>query len=177
MKRTFKHMTEWADWSESSPSHYGQLPCAVILPDGERVEMDEGARFAAEGNLFHAQLRGSKATYAIIHPKVRFRESHWGDDGSRRVGRAGCTLEVLAPKGSRCLFTRRCWCGGEAGEAEEEELDRAGCAPALYHASCEAELDEQERLIEEHRRYVAEQERQADEEWEAEFSEAWEIDL
>ncbi len=47
MKTTFKHTVEWSDWSEHSPSHTGQLPSAVILPDGVRVDMSKEARYEA----------------------------------------------------------------------------------------------------------------------------------
>ena len=166
MKKTFTHTIEWSDWSEYSPTHRGQFPTAVILPDGERVELDDGARHAAYIDL---AARNTRATYAQVHPNVRIRENHWGDDGSRRAGRAGSTLEILAPKRSRFIFARVCpWCGEKAGEAREDVLVR-GRAEPLYHKSCKAEADEQERLIEEHCHYVAEQERLADEKWKAEY--------
>jgi hypothetical protein len=171
-KFTFNHMVEWSDWSEFSPQHQGQLPCAVILPDGKRVELDEAARYAAYGSLYRARMEeGSKATYAQIHPNVRFRENHWGDDGSRRMGRAGSKLEVLAPKESKFLFARVCpWCGGQAGE---QELSAIGPWPtkakSLYHDSCKAEEDEQERLIAEQYREIDEQERLAEESWQREY--------
>jgi hypothetical protein len=170
MKATFRHSIEWSDWSEHSPNHHGQLPCAVILPDGERIALDDGALYQAQSNLFYARMeRRSRATYAQIHPNVRVREDSWGDDGSRRMGRAGSTMEVLAPKGSRFVFNYRCpYCGEESGECEESEL-RGGQADPLWHESCKAEDEEQERGVEEHRRYVEEQERLADEEWEREF--------
>ncbi len=158
-KFTFIHTTEWSDRSPHSPSHTGQLPCAVVLPDGERVELDEYARYMAGELLYNARMEGSKATYAQIHPNVRFRESHWGDDGSRRMGRAGNKMEVFAPKGSLFFFSRICpWCGRKSGEAEESELIHGKATP-LYHVPCQAEADEQERFIEGHCRYVAEQEK------------------
>ena len=49
-KTTWTARVEWSDWSEYSPSRTGQLPCAIVLPDGERVEIDAASRFAAEEN-------------------------------------------------------------------------------------------------------------------------------
>jgi len=171
-KFTFNHTVEWSDWSEFSPQHTGQLPCAVILPDGERVELDEAARFFGYESLYQAKIeKDSKATYAQIHPNVRFRENHWGDDGSRRMGRAGSKLEVLAPKESGFLFACICpWCGEQAGE---QELSATGSwwakAEPLYHDSCKTEEKEQERLLEEHYLEIEEQERLADEAWQREY--------
>jgi hypothetical protein len=149
MKFTFKHMVEWSDWSEHSPSHKGQLPYAAVLPDGERVDMAEDVRYEA----IHIAPRRPRATYVHLHENVRIRESHWGDDGSRRMGRAGSKLEVLAPKGSTFLFAQYCpGCGDQVGEVGSDELTKAHRAPEEFCADCTARIKEEERLMEEARR-------------------------
>jgi len=127
MKQTFSYRTEWSDRSEHSPSTTGQLPEVVELPSGERVslEPDEGYE------------RASRAGYVQVHPEVRLRYSHWGDDGTRSMGRAGGKVEILAPKGSRVLFITRCpLCGNARGYVSAEALDKNGRAPADWHADC-----------------------------------------
>lgn len=171
-KFTFKHQVEWSDRSPHSPTHWGQLPEAVVLPDGERVPLDDATLYAAETRLAHERDYGSRTTYAQVHDNVRVRESHWGDDGSRRMGQAGSKLEVLAPKGSTFLFARRCpWCGDVSGEQTlpGERYDEK--AEPLYHSGCKAEMDTEEAAIE--AAYLAAEaaaeaeQRRLQEEWEA----------
>lgn len=104
MKYIFEHNVQWSEQSEHSPQHQGQLPCAVVFPDGERVSLDQATLQEAQWD--HHQARRRKDAYVQIHDNVRVRESRWGDDSSRRMGRAGSKLEVMAPKGSTFLFTR-----------------------------------------------------------------------
>lgn len=148
MKTTFTYRTEWSDWSEHSPQSTGQFPCAVILPDGERVDLSASAIYEA----IHVAPRSPHATYAPLHENVRVRESYWGDDGSRRIGRAGSKLEVLAPKGSEFRFAQFCpGCGDQTGEVGSDGLTKARRAPEKWCADCKAIQDEQDRLMKEDR--------------------------
>lgn len=135
MKRTFTYSTEWSDWSEHSPHTVGQLPDIVELPDGDRVQLwppDE--RFQ----------RPTRTGYFQIHPDVRVRTLNWGDNGTRRMGRAGGKMEVLAPKGSTFLFQTRCQlCGNEMGYVPESELTPNHRAPERWHPRCRAEYEQQ----------------------------------
>lgn len=161
MKTTFKYRVSWSDWSEYSPQSTGQFPYAVILPDGERVDMSENARYEA----IHIMPRKRDATYAFLHENVRIRESFWGDDGSRRMGRAGSKLEVLAPKGSKFLFAQYCsGCGDLLGEVGSDELTKARNTPEKWCTDCEAKAEEEALLMEEARREQEEWERQLSEE-------------
>jgi len=138
MKSVFRWGVQWSDRSEHSPQHSGALPSAVLLPNEERVEFSDEALFNAAETQYQAQ---SRATYLRLHRQVRVREHHWGDDGSRSVGQAGTTWEVLAPKGSKFLFLAACvWCGliVEGTEAETEK--------EAWHEECRAEKEQLEAL-------------------------------
>ena len=160
-KFTFNHRTEWSDWSEDSPQSTGQFPSAVILPDGARVDMSEGTRYEA----IHIAPCRPRATYFFLGENVRIRESYWGDDGSRRIGRVGSKLEVLAPKGSEFLFAQYCpGCYDQTGEVGSDDLTKARNAPERFCADCKAKEAEWERAQEEMERQQA----IAQEEWEKE---------
>ena len=136
-KFTFKHTVEWSDRSPHSPSHTGQIPCAVILPDGERVDLSvvavEVARWNQEANADR---------YVQLHENVRVREPFGGDDGSRRHGRSWSTMKILAPAGSKFLFSRNCpGCGETAGEQELPGQHYWEQADPLWHASCHKHRD------------------------------------
>ncbi len=65
------------------------------------------------------------------------------------MGRAGSKLEIMAPKGSTFLFTRRCpWCGDVAGEQSLPGLGYEEEAEPLWHSGCEAEWEAEEAAIE-----------------------------
>jgi len=155
MKATFKHSSQWSDRSEFSPTHRGQLPHAVILPDGKRInDLTEPH-----------DLPASTSGYIQIHANVRIRLTTWGDDGSRRQGRAGETLEVLAPKASRFLFINRCpFCGRQTGEQELPGRRSDERADDITHAECQAQHDEEDRLT---RESYEESERAEEERWHA----------
>jgi len=154
-KYTFKHRVEWNDRSEFSPIHRGQLPHALALPDGERIDD------LAEPH----DLPASTSGYIQIHPNIRIRITEWGDDGSRRQGRAGETLEVLAPKASCFLFANRCpFCGRQTGEQELPGLRYDERAEEIAHAECQAQHDECDRLT---REEYEEGERAEKERWDA----------
>jgi len=83
-----------------------------------------------------------------IHANVRVRQSFWGDDTSRRTGRAGGKTEVLAPKGSAFKFAIICpYCGEENGETGEAGLEQNGHAPACYHPACQILADRIEAIV------------------------------
>jgi len=140
MKAIFKHSSQWSDQSENSPQIAGQLPHAVILPDGERID-----------DLTEPHdLPVSTSGYIQIHANVRIRLTIWGDDGSRRQGRAGETLEVLAPKASCFLFANRCpFCGRQTGEQELPGLRYDERADEIAHHTCQAQHNEENRLTRE----------------------------
>ena len=98
--------------------------------------------------MTHVMHGGSTEKYVSVHHGVRFKESHWSDDGTRRtLGQAGNKLKVIAPKESVFFFERRCpWCGGENGEVMESEL-HFGRAEELLHRSCEKESRERQQII------------------------------
>jgi len=126
-KYTFSYRTEWSDRSEYSPQTVGQLPEDVLLPNGERVSLAPDERWQ----------RPSRAGYITIHPDVRVRYAHWGDDGPRRMGRAGGHVDILAPKGSHFSFVTRCpGCGDETGRVSENGLLSNGRAPDNWHKDC-----------------------------------------
>lgn len=148
MKTTFKVTYEWSDYSEFSPSHRGQLPVAVILPSGRRVDLyDEDIAVAAAA--FSNRHPNSRATYTPLtrDGEVRAKMSSWGDDGRRNYGRSGATLEVIAPKGSGFRFDRYCeFCGevvSEATAAAANNSERNG----EPHPGCKAEYESQQMMI------------------------------
>jgi len=161
-KYTFKHRVEWSDRSETSPSHFGQLPIAVILPDNQRVGFGDHM----ETNFYPSNGRGyDTKAYAQIRPQVRIRLTTWGDDGSRRQGRAGETLDVLAPKGSRFIFVNHCpYCLYANGEQELPGLRYNERADDVAHPTCQAQRDEEDRLT---REAYEESERAEEERWRA----------
>jgi len=127
MKRTFTYKTEWSDCSEHSPQTTGQLPDKVELPDGEMADLRPDDRFSEP----------SRAGYCQVHQNVRVRYAFWGDNGTQRMGRAGGSLDVIAPKGSTFLFQTRCpLCGEARGHVSEASLLSTGCAPANWHEDC-----------------------------------------
>lgn len=127
MKRTFTYRTEWSDQSEHSPQTVGQLPDKVRLPDGIEVSLEPDDRWP----------RASQAGYVQVHENVRVRYTHWGDNGTQRMGRAGGKVEILVPKGSTFLFQTRCpLCGEARGCISEAGLDADGRAPANWHEDC-----------------------------------------
>lgn len=134
-KYRFTQRTEWSDQSPHSPSATGQIPHAVILPDGERVGLDVGDIEIAKWN----QDKMGADAYVQLHANVRVRDSFGGDDHTRRHGRDWSTLEVLAPKGSRFLFARICpVCGDAAGEQELPGKTDWERAEEMYHEECAA---------------------------------------
>jgi len=135
-KFTFKHTMEWSDRSPHSPSHTGQIPCAVNLPDGERVDLSVEAVEVARWNQGHM----SEEHYVQLHANVRVRDSSGGDDGARSHGRSWSTLEIQAPAGSRFLFERFCpGCGQTAGEQELPGENYWERAQPLWHDDCRAQ--------------------------------------
>ena len=145
MKTTFKSAYQWSDYSEFSPQHSGQLPSAVILPSGERIDLSDEAIFAAATD-FANRHPASRAEYTPLtrDGTVRGKMSAWGDDGRRSYGRSGGTLEVIAPNGSTFRFDRYCeFCGevvGEAAVAARHNTDRNGDP----HPACKAEYEAQQ---------------------------------
>ena len=136
---TFTHQMEWSDRSAHSPSHTGQIPCAATLPDGDRVELSVEAVEIARWNQEHM----SAQNYVQLHENVRVRDSFGGgDDGSRRHGRSWSKLEILAPAGSKFLFSRNCpGCGETAGEQELPGEHSWEQAEPLWHDACRREQD------------------------------------
>lgn len=112
-KYTFRYDPEWNE---------GQLPCSVILPNSERVEIDEAAR-AAYPELTETQC------YIQINVNVHIRESHWR---TRDIAKeTGTELEIMAPMGSTFMFKARCpQCGHLVDESEiSQDI-------SVYHESC-----------------------------------------
>lgn len=157
MKYTFRHVMEWSDRSEHSPSHTGQLPEAVILPDGERIDLGENVEIA------HWNDGKSGAGYVQIHENVRVREKSRCDNPNARYGKSGAMLEVLAPKGSKFVFEQYCsFCGYPGGEQiveydakfqyrfRAEDQDCAECVAIdaeQRHSIDETQQDEAEYFI------------------------------
>ena len=147
-KFTFVATYSWSDHPDGGEYSSGQLPCAVLLPDGERVELDDTEIQCARFNLD----RLNPTWYVPLHENVRVRESGGGDDPARHYGRGYSKLEIQAPGGSRFLFARPCpWCAEKAGEQElSADLNRPEADP-LFHPAClkrheafQAEIREQE---------------------------------
>lgn len=127
MKKTFTYRTEWSDQSEHSPQTVGQLPNYLTLPGGKRISLEPMDYWP----------RPSRSGYIQIHENVRIRLSFWGDDGTRRIGRAGGKSEILAPKGSIFYFDQLCpYCGVYVDSMREDQLDANGKAPRKYHPDC-----------------------------------------
>ena len=149
MKTTFKSSYEWSDFSEFSPTRRGQLPSAVILPSGKRIDLSDESIFVAAAD-FAGRHPGSRAQYTPLTRDgvVRVKLTSWGDDGRRNYGRSGSTLEVIAPRGSEFKFDRCCeFCGEVVGEVVGEATmneDRNGDP----HPACKAEWDAQRKLME-----------------------------
>lgn len=142
MKTTFKSAYQWSDYSEFSPQRSGQLPVAVILPDGRRIDLSDEEIFAAAAKF--ARLHPtSRAEYTPIARDgvVKAKLTSWGDDGRRSCGSCGETLKVIAPKGSEFRFDRYCeFCGevvNESPVAARRNIDRNGDA----HPRCQEEHD------------------------------------
>jgi hypothetical protein len=129
MKKTFTYRTEWSDRSEHSPHTVGQLPDFVKLPDGERVDLQPDDR--------DPFMQPSKAGYVQVHENVRVRYTFWGDNGTRRAGRAGGRVDIIAPKGSTFFFEQRCpLCGELTGHVTEFSLLSNGRPPENWHEDC-----------------------------------------
>ena len=147
-KWTFVSRFSWSDHPDGGENRTGQLPDAVVLPDGERVGLDLDDVQAARWD----QDKLNPRWYVQLHVNVRVREGGWGEDPARSVGRSESRLEVQAPRGSRFLFARMCpWCGEKAGEQELPGEHWWEQAEPLYHARCRERADEEERLIAEAR--------------------------
>jgi hypothetical protein len=150
MKSTFRYTYEWSDYSEHSPRREGQLPAAVILPDGKRVEVDADTINCVGYSFFCAHPR-SRAQYVPMTTtgSVRARLSGGGDPGDRRYGATRSTLEVIAPRGSRFMFAQFCpFCGGQTGEQELPGNIYDERADEVAHPTCAAEYAEKRRLAE-----------------------------
>lgn len=147
MKQTFVRSGDWSDYGESES---GALPCAVVLPDGTRVDIDSTAI-----GIRQWEQGASRSRYVQMTPDgaVRVREKSYSDEPTRRSGRYRIVLEVIAPKKSTFLFARPCpWCGEKAGEqsldgqpawAKPDPLFCSKKCRANYEA-VEAEIREQQ---------------------------------
>lgn len=146
-KSTFTIRIEWSDRSdrsEHSPSVFGALPTAAILPDGARVEIDSDDIQATIWNN-NVPFEG----WVKMGNEVSVKEKSWGDDGFRSVGRSGASLEILAPEGTVFLFGQGCdSCGEFLGEIGEDELFH-GCVPIIRCEQCTKIAAEQAALMEE----------------------------
>lgn len=139
---TFTHRQSWSDHPDGGHEVRGQLPGLVRLPDGERISLDLG-------DYDERDHEPSRAGYIQLHANVRVKYTFWGDDGTRRSGRNGGKVEVLAPKGSTFLFVQRCpLCGEPRGYVSENGLQTDMRAPPNWHEDCAREVYEQERLAE-----------------------------
>jgi len=143
IKSTFSVNVEWSDYSPHPPTRIGQLPLAAIVPTGERVDLGpQDIQVAAY------QRNVPFGGWVKIGHGVSAKESGWGDDGNRAMGRSGATVEVLAPEGTRFLFEQGCDdCGDTLGEAGEDELIH-GRAPEVICANCQTQIDYENELIE-----------------------------
>jgi len=102
-KSTFTVAVEWSDYSPHSPTRTGQLPIAAIVPGGERVDLG-----AQDIQVAAYQNNVPYSGWVKMGHGVSAKESGWGDDGSRAMGRSGATVEILAPEGTRFVFEQGC---------------------------------------------------------------------
>lgn len=147
----FTSTTEWSDWSENSPQTRGSLPDYVVI-DGKQVNCDTET-------IQVAQYNAEAPDWVKLSQNVSARTHAWGDDGSRRMGCSGRTIEILAPEDATFLYIHQCSaCGNELRiSSDEPDLDEL-CE------DCQNIVDEQEREAEayreEYQKYVeAERER------------------
>ena len=159
MKNKFSKYWGWSTLSEWGDGD--RIPDGVRIPTGEIVELTAPAMDAAWRNLMNATEGRSKAKYAPMGHGVK---AVWDSGGSSPSGRSGqrwMRMEVIAPKGSVFLYDFRCEeCQAEIGYSDDPRT-------AQLCDSCQAEIDGQERAVEDQWRYIAEQERLADAEMEA----------
>ena len=144
-KTTFHHRIEWSDWSENSPQHHGALPDAMILPSGKELPCSSDDLM-----LLSAERMGIRTPRDGYMPfpggEAKFRSNSWGDDGSRRQGRAGTDLEIFAPIGTRFLFAHNCYVCGEEVVRDESPKSREE-----FHPACRAQYDSEIAAMEEAR--------------------------
>lgn len=143
----FSHRWEWSDFSEYSPSHLGQLPVVVILPDGEGIGLANGDLERAQYDFYRQFESAPKHEHYWIPltEDVKFRLSGGMTDPTKRFGKGKESLEVLAPEGSRFVFRRFCpYCGEPNGE-EIHDGDFSGKAEKQYHEECQKIVAELEK--------------------------------
>lgn len=151
IKFEFTHRWEWSDFSEHSPSHWGQLPIAVILPDSNRIALHSGAIEAAEFEFFGPHGRRGKAWIPLGESGIKFRLTSHTAAATQRVGRGSERMEILAPKDTQFVFRRWCpHCGETSGE-EVYDGDFSGRAELKYHEGCLAIIAEMEEEMERQR--------------------------
>ena len=153
MKQTFVRSGEWSEYGENES---GAIPCALVMPDEMRVEIDNKAQVEAQWDLGQSRSRYARMTPA---GEVRVRETLHGDDPRRRQGRYRIILEVIAPKGSTFFFASNCpWCGekvreyplGECpGEPDFHDACRKYQDAIEAHIQEQQEADRKDRLAEE----------------------------
>lgn len=143
-KYVFHHRFEWSDMSEYSPTASGSIPHAVILPDGERVSLDEVDIQVAGWN----QEANPELTYIQLHDNVRVQDSCGGDQTTQRHGRRWSKLEVQAPKGSTFAFTVRCpFCGERSGETIRSASESPRVPIEEAHLECQSRRDEEQAIM------------------------------
>lgn len=145
-KFKFAHRWEWSDFSEYSPSHWGQLPIAVILPDGERVGLGAGDLEPARYN-FYRQFESApehEHYWIPLAASVKFRLYGGMTDAAQRTGRGKESLHVLAPENSQFVFRRFCPHCGEPSSEEIHSGEFSGRAEPEYHEKCRRIVAEME---------------------------------
>ena len=106
MKTTFRTTWGWNDKFDQGNFSGGELPIAVVTPDGGHVGLND-AEYASAQLEQAARNPRSRAKYLPLGRGVKVQIRQWPDHefGYRASqGRARKTLIVIAPKGSQFLF-------------------------------------------------------------------------